>query len=68
MRAMAYLLLEPFKDDRKKRGSLSKKAFPINTFNRSPSTLALLVPGIRADDVDHAAPAHDLAVLADLLH
>src|SRR5687768_997562 len=31
-------------------------------------TLALLVPGIGADDVDHAATAHDLAVLADLLN
>jgi hypothetical protein len=29
--------------------------------------LALLVPGIRADDVNDAATAHDLAVLADLL-
>src|SRR6185295_11864989 len=33
----------------------------------SVSTLALLVPGVGADDVDHAAAAHDLAVLADLL-
>jgi hypothetical protein len=31
------------------------------------SALALLVPRIRADDVHHAAAAHDLAVLADLL-
>jgi hypothetical protein len=31
------------------------------------STLALLVAWVRADDVDHAAAAHDLAVLADLL-
>src|SRR3984885_3533622 len=31
------------------------------------STLALLVTRVRADDVDHAAAAHDLAVLADLL-
>src|SRR5512134_53797 len=29
--------------------------------------LALLVTRVRADDVDHAAAAHDLAVLADLL-
>jgi len=31
------------------------------------STLALLVTRVRADDVDHAPAAHDLAVLADLL-
>jgi hypothetical protein len=30
--------------------------------------LPLLVPGIGADNVNHAATAHDLAVLADLLH
>jgi hypothetical protein len=30
-------------------------------------SLPLLVPGVGADHVDHAAPAHDLAVLADLL-
>jgi len=30
-------------------------------------TLALLVPRVRADHVDHATTAHDLAVLADLL-
>src|SRR5262245_47301681 len=30
-------------------------------------TLALLVARVRADDVDHAATAHDLAVLADFL-
>jgi hypothetical protein len=28
--------------------------------------LALLVTRVRANDVDHAATAHDLAVLADL--
>jgi hypothetical protein len=33
----------------------------------STSTLTLLVTRVRADDVDHAAAAHDLAVLADLL-
>src|SRR2546430_7499898 len=31
------------------------------------STLTLLVPRVRADDVHDAAAAHDLAVLADLL-
>src|SRR5208282_5371341 len=31
------------------------------------STLTLLVPRVRANDVDHATAAHDLAVLADLL-
>src|SRR5579864_1041968 len=31
------------------------------------STLTLLVARVRADDVDHAPAAHDLAVLADLL-
>jgi hypothetical protein len=30
-------------------------------------TLALLVTRVRADDIDDAAAAHDLAVLADLL-
>jgi hypothetical protein len=30
--------------------------------------LALLVACIGADDVDHAAPPHDLAVLADFLY
>jgi hypothetical protein len=30
--------------------------------------LPLFVPGIGTDHVDHAASAHDLAVLADLLH
>jgi hypothetical protein len=30
-------------------------------------TLALLVPRIRTNNVDHATTAHDLAVLADLL-
>src|SRR5258706_13339754 len=32
------------------------------------STLTLLVTRIAADHVDDAAPAHDLAVLADFLH
>jgi hypothetical protein len=32
------------------------------------SPLALLVTRVRtADDIDHAAPAHDLAVFADFL-
>jgi hypothetical protein len=31
------------------------------------STLTLLVARVRANDVDHATAAHDLAVLADLL-
>jgi hypothetical protein len=31
-------------------------------------TLALLVARVDADHVDHATAAHDLAVLADLLH
>jgi hypothetical protein len=34
-----------------------------------PSPLSLFVPLVAAaDDVDHAATPHDLAVLADLLH
>jgi hypothetical protein len=32
-----------------------------------PLSLPLLVTGVGADHVDHAATAHDLAVLADLL-
>jgi hypothetical protein len=31
-------------------------------------TLALLVTRVRADDIDDAATAHDLAVLADFLN
>src|SRR6185436_437640 len=33
-----------------------------------PLSLSLLVPGVRADHADHAAPADDLAAIADLLH
>jgi len=34
---------------------------------RRSSSLTLLVPGIRADDIHHPAATHDLAVLADPL-
>src|SRR4029450_8962475 len=33
-----------------------------------PLSLPLLVPGVRADHADHAAPADHLAAIADLLH
>jgi hypothetical protein len=36
------------------------------TAKRFQSALALLVPRVRADDIDDAASPHDLAVLADL--
>jgi hypothetical protein len=42
-----------------------KRDILLEMDNKSP--LALLVTGVRANDVHHAPAAHDLAVLADLL-
>jgi hypothetical protein len=48
-------------------GKFQRKTVLIALFNPR-STLTLLVARVRADHIDHAPAAHDLAVLADLLH
>src|SRR6185437_12861638 len=63
MPAMRAIVLQPSPRRRMKKRGILRVTQVI-----TKSALALLVARVAADDVDHATAAHDLAVLADLLH